>query len=376
MNVDHDRPIPEWTRHRLFLDNLQVMRITITTERRDRVDYDTRLATRTSPCEERVKAFTRARSLVAAWNSQNRHIMTQIELARRTIACCHDRRLTDCASWPFRWRRWSAPFFCWEPGLPWLKVVTPHWVVIRAGIIFLWFLLGAFILAVPAAAIGVIWSWTWLFSWPDGDAIDPLSCDMKWAVLSSSCFASLIMMEAVVRFMDQQSYRIPDPRSRDRTAPAHRETRSAFEQTGRGERLGPLGAIGSGEGHRSVGSDTKPLDGTGINILVLGESSAAGEPYDPWVSVGQIVGWKLESVFPGRAINVDVRARGGFCLEQALLALAQLEYTPDAIVLFWGTTSFTLGTAGLATSPTMPRRDRRASWAYRKSRVRFHSRHG
>ena len=44
-------------------------------------------------------------------------------------------------------------------GLPWLKSIIPHWVIISGGIVFLWFLLGFFILAVPASAIGIVWSW-------------------------------------------------------------------------------------------------------------------------------------------------------------------------------------------------------------------------
>ena len=63
-------------------------------------------------------------------------------------------------------RKWAVPvagaisgFVVLQVGLPWLRVVTPHWLVIRAGIIFLWILLGAFTLAVPAALIGTAWSW-------------------------------------------------------------------------------------------------------------------------------------------------------------------------------------------------------------------------
>ena len=48
-----------------------------------------------------------------------------------------------------------------------------------------------------------------------------------------------------------------------------------------------------------------------LRILVIGESSARGEPYHPWLSVGQIAAWKLESVFRGRPVVVDMWARGG-----------------------------------------------------------------
>jgi hypothetical protein len=78
-----------------------------------------------------------------------------------------------------------------------------------------------------------------------------------------------------------------------------------------------------------------------LYLVVIGESSARGEPYHPWLSVGQIVGWQLERVFPSKRIDVDVRAEGGLCLEQAVLLLAGLERRPDAIVVFAGHNEFT-----------------------------------
>jgi tetratricopeptide (TPR) repeat protein len=243
-------------------------------------------------------------------------------------------------------RRWAVPvatvvgaFLLLGVGLPWLKLLTPHWVVIRAEIFFLWFLLGAFTLAMPAAAFGLVWSWTALSRARRGRDRTGFVRAMKWALLSSSCMASLIVMEAAVRFMDYQSYRIPDPHSNQKQAPHRRGTEPSDARKVSRDRLGAEES-GLGDVHASASQDVRLRDGTDINILVLGESSARGEPYDPWVSVGQIVGWKLESVFPERTVNVDVRARGGFCLEQALLPLRGLDYKPDAIILFSGHNEF------------------------------------
>ncbi len=55
---------------------------------------------------------------------------------------------------------------------------------------------------------------------------------------------------------------------------------------------------------------TAPVPPGALRILVIGESSARGEPYHPWLSVAQIAAWKLESVFPGRPAVVDMWARG------------------------------------------------------------------
>jgi hypothetical protein len=224
-------------------------------------------------------------------------------------------------------------------GLPWLKTIIPHSVVVSGGIIFLWFLLGAFILAVPAAAIGIVWSWTTLLRSRRRRDRAAFLRSMKWAVLSSSCMVSLIVMEAAVRFMDHQSYRIPDPQTNKSKAPDNRATSSPAAKARPRDRTGPAERDG-GEGLNSASAATKPASNADVKILVIGESSAAGEPYEPWISVGQIVGWKLETVFPGRTFAVDVRARGGFCLEQALLPLNGLDYKPDVILLFSGHNEF------------------------------------
>ncbi len=73
---------------------------------------------------------------------------------------------------------------------------------------------------------------------------------------------------------------------------------------------------------------------------MIGESSGRGVPYDPWLSVGQIVGWKLESVFPGKAIQVDTWAKGGANLAQMHNRLADLTYRPDILIVYVGHNEF------------------------------------
>jgi hypothetical protein len=77
-----------------------------------------------------------------------------------------------------------------------------------------------------------------------------------------------------------------------------------------------------------------------ISIVVIGESSAQGEPYHPWLSVGQIAAWRMQSVFPTRKVEVKVLAAGGFCLEQSILRLFELEERPDAIIVYSGHNEF------------------------------------
>ncbi len=77
-----------------------------------------------------------------------------------------------------------------------------------------------------------------------------------------------------------------------------------------------------------------------LRILVIGESSGRGEPYQPWLSVAQIVAWRLEKVFPGRSIAVDMWAEGGAILKTMHQRLARLTYRPDALMVYVGHNEF------------------------------------
>ena len=224
-------------------------------------------------------------------------------------------------------------------GLPWLTYFTPRWLVLRAAIIFLWFLLGAFSLSVPAAAIGTVWSWLALARARRRRERDAQTRATRWLLLATSSLASFIVMELVVRITVDWSYRIPEPRTQFKESPDRAGTRAVPERPSRRDR-----DVAARPGANDEESAAQPVggrpDGSSLNILVLGESSAAGVPYQPWVSVGQIVGWQMERILPGRKVHVDLRARGGFCLEEALLPLTNLDHRPDAVILFSGHNEF------------------------------------
>ncbi len=77
-----------------------------------------------------------------------------------------------------------------------------------------------------------------------------------------------------------------------------------------------------------------------IDVVVLGESSAAGVPFEGNVSVGEIVCWKLEQVLPGRPIRLRVLARAGDTLERQHQALASLDRRPDLVIVYCGHNEF------------------------------------
>jgi hypothetical protein len=97
----------------------------------------------------------------------------------------------------------------------------------------------------------------------------------------------------------------------------------------------------------------------GASIVVIGESSARGYPYNPWVSVGQIVAWQLEKALPALRVTVDVRARVGADLEQMHQDLAKLTRRPDILIVYCGHNEFltrydSARDAGLQEAPLDP----------------------
>lgn len=77
-----------------------------------------------------------------------------------------------------------------------------------------------------------------------------------------------------------------------------------------------------------------------VSIVVIGESSAEGVPYQKWLSIGEIVGWRLREVFPERKIRVDVLAESGTRLEHMHQKLATLTRRPDVLIIYAGHNEF------------------------------------
>ncbi|MDG3006017.1 tetratricopeptide repeat protein [Paludisphaera mucosa] len=79
---------------------------------------------------------------------------------------------------------------------------------------------------------------------------------------------------------------------------------------------------------------------TDLDVVVIGESSAEGVPYQKWLSVGRIVGWKLQESLPGRNVRVDVLAESGKRLEDMHQKLANLKRKPDLLIIYCGHNEF------------------------------------
>jgi lysophospholipase L1-like esterase len=77
-----------------------------------------------------------------------------------------------------------------------------------------------------------------------------------------------------------------------------------------------------------------------VDILVLGESSAVGVPYQEWLSVGQIVAWKLGEAFPDRRFPVVHLARPGLTLDKVHDLMRSIRRRPDLVILYAGHNEF------------------------------------
>jgi hypothetical protein len=86
---------------------------------------------------------------------------------------------------------------------------------------------------------------------------------------------------------------------------------------------------------------TEPTgSGNDVLLVVIGESSALGVPYDSWLSIGTIIGRELQKAIPAHRFQVQVLAEKGTTLEAMHLKLASLAKRPDALIIFSGHNEF------------------------------------
>jgi hypothetical protein len=90
--------------------------------------------------------------------------------------------------------------------------------------------------------------------------------------------------------------------------------------------------------HRFPTLPTRFLAATGdeLQITVIGGSSAKGQPYQDWLSIGPIVAWKLQPELTDRRVVADVLAREGATLEEMHQKLERIRRRPDVLILFAG----------------------------------------
>ena len=77
-----------------------------------------------------------------------------------------------------------------------------------------------------------------------------------------------------------------------------------------------------------------------INVLILGESSAEGVPYNFWVSIGAMIAWQVNEAIPGRRVFLQTLAISRETLELQHAKLTNIERRPDLIIIYCGHNEF------------------------------------
>jgi len=77
-----------------------------------------------------------------------------------------------------------------------------------------------------------------------------------------------------------------------------------------------------------------------MSLVVIGGSAALGYPYNPHLSIGQIVGKQIERLIPDRTVRVNVLAKMGANLERMHQELAGLKRRPDVMIINSGNNEF------------------------------------
>lgn len=134
---------------------------------------------------------------------------------------------------------------------------------------------------------------------------------MRGLALSISCLTTLFCLEVAAALWTRSAHQAPAlPTTFEDKAPRLRER---FDPNDRREDL---------------------------SIVVIGGSSAHGDPYDKWLSIGTLVGWKVQEAFPERRVKVNVLAEPGASLEIMHKKLATLTEKPDILIVYSGHIEF------------------------------------
>jgi hypothetical protein len=81
-------------------------------------------------------------------------------------------------------------------------------------------------------------------------------------------------------------------------------------------------------------------DPEAFDLVVMGESSAEGVPFQKWLSIGKIVKWQLEKAIPALNVRLTILARSGDTLEKQHEALERLNRRPELLIVYCGHNEF------------------------------------
>jgi hypothetical protein len=86
----------------------------------------------------------------------------------------------------------------------------------------------------------------------------------------------------------------------------------------------------------------EPAGDDAVDVVVIGESSASGVPYQRCLSVGAVVAWELGRAIPARRFRLDVQAASGIELSEMYRRLARSKHRPDVLIVYAGHNEFSV----------------------------------
>lgn len=148
----------------------------------------------------------------------------------------------------------------------------------------------------------------------------------RWLLCAVSVLLGMFAAEAVVFLRENHRTRLPILAGAT-DEPVTREN--------------PIGRVPLGS--EPVGLRERFPDETGdsaVDLVVMGESSAEGVPFQKWLSVGGLVKWQLEKSIARLNVRLTILARSGDTLANQHEALAALKRRPDILIVYCGHNEF------------------------------------
>jgi hypothetical protein len=205
-----------------------------------------------------------------------------------------------------------------------LREDTPPWALWQAAVVFLMAVEAGYLAALVFAVIGAMVFGRVVWSARRRGASRPAAA--RLLLVCTSILASLILAESVCALWMRLS---------GQSAPTPAAVRASLTNGASTKRLAPFATA------PNLPSDfADPPGDSDIDLVVLGESSAQGVPFQQWVSIGRLVAWKMEEALRGRTVRLRIVARSGDTLERQHQALADLDRRPDLLILYCGHNEF------------------------------------
>jgi len=188
---------------------------------------------------------------------------------------------------------------------PWIPLLLPRAAITNVTIGFLTSLGVAYGLVMMTALGGVPVLSVILYRARRRGTSRPIVA--RWLLLLGCCLLGLVVAEATAAAWQSAKHRVPS--------------------LSNGEPLLPARFVDSG-GESEV------------TLVVVGESSAEGLPFESWFSVGTVVAWELGRAIPARRFRTEIVAKRADTLADQYQKLAGLGHHPDAVIVYCGHNEF------------------------------------